>query len=111
MIKKSLNPTLIYILSIVGLLCCCFGGVGILFSLPAFIIANRKEKDAKDFPDDYEGDVKAMNTAKIVALIVLILNALMILQLIYTISTGEFDKNLELFKEAIEEGMRQQQNQ
>ncbi len=108
MIKKSLNPTLIYILSIIGLLCCCFGGVGILFSLPAFIIANRKEKDATDFPDEYEGNIKAMNTAKIIALIVLILNVLMLLQLIYTISTGEFEKNLELYKQAMEKAMQQQ---
>ena len=110
MIKKSLNPTLIYILSVVGLLCCCFGGVGILFSLPAFIIANRKEKDAIDFPDEYEGEIRAMNTAKIVALIVLVLNALMVIRVIYLISTGEFERMLELIRQGIEEGMKQQQN-
>jgi hypothetical protein len=30
--KKQLNTTLIYVLSIFGLLCCCFGGFGFLLS-------------------------------------------------------------------------------
>ena len=112
MIKKSLNPTLVYILSISGLLCCCFGGVGILFSAPAFIISNNKVKDAKINPDDYEGNLNAMNTAKIIALIVLILNGLMVLNLIYSLVTGDFEQNLEQVQEAFEEAMKQQkQNQ
>ena len=36
--KKQLNTTLTYALSIIGLLCCCFGGLGFLLSGPAFLI-------------------------------------------------------------------------
>ena len=67
--KKQLNTTLTYVLSIIGLLCCCIGGFGFLLSGPAFLIAHNKIKDAKQNPDDYEGNFNAMNTAKIVALI------------------------------------------
>lgn len=58
--KKSLNTSLIYILSIFGLLCCCFGGLGMFLSGPAALIANKKVKDAQLNPEGYEGDLKAM---------------------------------------------------
>ena len=72
--KKQLNTTLTYVLSIIGLLCCCFGGLGFLLSGPAFLIARNKIKDATQNPDEFDGNFKAMNTAKIVALIILIIN-------------------------------------
>jgi len=51
--KKSLNTTLIYVLSILGLLCCCFAGLGFLLSGPAYLIANKKLKEAQLNPDGY----------------------------------------------------------
>ncbi|AXP81990.1 hypothetical protein CJ739_2925 [Mariniflexile rhizosphaerae] len=97
--KKNLNTTLIYILSILGLLCCCLGGLGIVFAGPAYYIANKKIKEAELNPDDYEGDVKAMNTAKIVALVVTIICAVTLLYNIYDLSTGGFEKRKDLIED------------
>mgnify|MGYP000951890547 CR=1 FL=1 len=55
--KKELNTTFIYILSITGLLCCCFGGLGFLLSGPAYLVAHNKVKDATQNPDNYEGNI------------------------------------------------------
>ena len=104
--KKQLNPTLTYVLSIIGLLCCCFGGLGVLLSAPAYFIANNKIKDAQLNPDNYEGDVNAMNTAKIVALVITIINALYLLWTIYRIATGDWDEIQRAWQEAMEKAQQ-----
>ena len=101
--KKSLNPTLVYVLSIIGLLCCCIAGSGIFLSAPAFYIAHTKVKNAQLNPDDYEGDINAMNTAKIIALVVLIINVIMIIRVIYVLSTNDWDAIMEQSRELMEE--------
>jgi len=106
--KKQLNPTLVYILSIVGLLCCCFAGLGIFLSAPAYFIANNKVKDAQLNPEDYDGDINAMNTAKTIALIVMIINALYLIYSIYYYSTGGWEETMQKYNEMMEQ-MQQQQ--
>jgi hypothetical protein len=101
--KKQLNTTIIYVLSIVGLLCCCFGGLGFLMSGPAYLIANKKVRDASENPDDYDGNLNAMNTAKIVALVSLIINILYFIYAVYLISSGGFDESLEKWQELMAE--------
>ncbi len=101
--KKQLNTTLIYVLSIIGLLCCCFGGLGFLLSAPAFMIAHNKVKDATENPDAYEGNLNAMNTAKIVALVALIINLLYFIYVLYLIFSGGYDESLEKWEELMEE--------
>lgn len=101
--KKQLNTTLTYILSIIGLLCCCFGGLGFLLSGPAFLIANNKLKDATQNPDDYEGSFKAMNTAKIIALIILIINLLYLIYNIYIYYSGGYEEVFQEFQKAMKE--------
>ncbi|WP_250432370.1 CCC motif membrane protein [Hanstruepera flava] len=100
--KKQLNTTLIYVLSIFGLLCCCFGGLGIILSAPAYFMANKKIKDAQLNPDDYEGDLKAMNTAKTVALVVTIICGITLLYNIYDLATGGYQERVEMFNEFME---------
>ena len=101
--KKQLNTTLTYVLSIIGLLCCCFGGLGFLLSGPAFLIARNKIKDATQNPDEFDGNFKAMNTAKIVALIILIINLLYLTYNVYVYSSGGFDDFFIQFQEAMKE--------
>lgn len=101
--KKQLNTTLTYVLSIIGLLCCCFGGLGFLLSGPAFLIARNKIKDATQNPDEFDGNFKAMNTAKIVALIILIINLLYLIYNVYVYSSGGFDDVFIQFQEAMKE--------
>lgn len=100
--KKNLNTSLIYVLSIFGLLCCCFGGLGVFLSGPAYFMASKKVKDAQLNPDDYEGDINAMNTAKTVALVITIICAVTLLYNIYDLSTGGFQKRQEIIKSFME---------
>ena len=101
--KKQLNTTLTYVLSIIGLLCCCFGGLGFLLSGPGFLIAHNKLKDATQNPDDYEGNFKAMNTAKIIALIILIINVLYLVYNLYIYFSGGYEDAFQEFQEAMKE--------
>ena len=100
--KKQLNTTLIYVLSIFGLLCCCFGGLGFLVSGPAYLIANKKIKSAIENPDDYEGNINAMNTAKTISLIILIINLLYFTYTLYIFFTVGYDEIQGKWQEAME---------
>lgn len=106
--KKELKPTLVYVLSVISILCCCFGGLGFLLAAPAYYIANKKIKDAQLHPEDYDGDINAMNTAKIVALVALAINVLYLLYTIYLVATGDWDQATEQFRRAMEEAQNAQ---
>ncbi len=106
--KQKLNPTIVYVLAILGLLCCCIGGLGFILAGIAFFIAQSKLKDAKLNPENYDlASIKSMNTAKTVALVILIINILYLVMTIYRISTVGFD---ELMRQS-QEMMEQMQNQ
>ena len=101
--KKSLNTTLIYVLSITGFICCCFAGLGFLLSGPAYLIAHNKLKDAQLNPDDYDGNLNAMQTAKTIALVVLIINLLYFAWAIYSLVTGDWSEFQQEWQKAMEE--------
>lgn len=101
---EKLNPTSIYVLSIVSFLCCCFGGLGVLLAGPAFIMANNKLKDANTNPDKYDAtSVKNMKTAKIIALVALIINALYLIMTVYRLTTTDWDVLMEQQKQILEQ--------
>lgn len=106
--KKQLNPTLVYVLSILGFVCCCLGGA--IFSVPAYFIAHNKIKDAEMNPDDYEGDFKAMKTAKTVALISAIISMLVLIRIIYVLVTSDWDELKRTIEDAMEQSRQQQQD-
>ncbi len=102
--QQKLNPTLVYVLAIIGLLCCCFGGLGFILAGIALIIAFSKLKDAKLNPENYDaGSIKAMDTAKIVALVILIINVLYFIYTIYQISTIGWDEMMRKSQEIMEQ--------
>lgn len=102
--QQKLNPTLVYVLAILGLLCCCFGGLGFILSGIAFFIAYSKLKNAENNPDDFDpASVKAMNTAKIVAMVILIINILYFIMTIYRISTVGWDEIMRQSQEMMEQ--------
>lgn len=106
--QQKLNPTIVYVLAILGLLCCCFGGLGFILAGIAFFIALSKLKEAKLNPENYEpASVKAMNTAKIVALVILIINILYLARAIYTISTVGWDEMMQQSQEMMEQWQNQ----
>tara|TARA_R110000868_G_scaffold358814_5_gene620578 strand:+ start:382 stop:711 length:330 start_codon:yes stop_codon:yes gene_type:complete len=104
---QKLNPTIVYVLAIFGLLCCCFGGLGFILSGIAFFIANSKLNAATANPENYDpNSMKAMNTAKIVALVILIINVLYLIMSIYRIYTTGWDVIMEqsrVFMEQIQQ--------
>ena len=111
--KKRLNPTLVYILSIVGLLCCCFGGLGFLLSGSAYLVANNSLKDAELNPENYEtgqSEYNQMKTAKTVALIITIINIFYLLLTIYRIYTVGWDELLEQSRQMMEQYQQAQQS-
>ncbi len=102
--QQKLNPTIVYVLAIFGLLCCCFGGLGFILAGIAFFIAFSKLKEAKLNPENYDSNsIKSMNTAKIVALVILIINILYFAKAIHTISTVGWDEMMEQSKELMEQ--------
>jgi energy-converting hydrogenase Eha subunit G len=105
--KKRLNTTLPYVLSILGLLCCCFAGLGVIPSGIAYFISNKQLKEAHADHENYE-NIDAMKTAKTIALIILIINALYLLYCIYYFSTGGWAETMKVYQEAMEQV---QQNQ
>jgi len=100
--KQKLNATIVYILAILGFLCCCFGGLGFIFAGIAFFMAQSKLKEAYANPENYE-NIEGMKTAKIVALVVLIINLLYFIRVIYVISTVGLDVMMEQSREMIEQ--------
>ena len=108
--QQRLNPTIVYVLSIFGLLCCCIGGSGALLAGPAFFIAHSGLSKAKANPEEYDqSSVKNMNTAKIVALVILIINLLLIIRVIYVIATVGWDELSSEIMKAYEEAIKAQQ--
>jgi uncharacterized membrane protein YqhA len=105
--KQKLNTTLIYVLSILGFLCCCFFGLGIIPSGIAFFISNKQLKEAYADHENYE-NIEAMKTAKIVALVVFIINILMVLRVIFVLSTVGYDGIIEQINEAMEQARQNQ---
>ena len=72
--KTRLVSTPIFTLSFISLISACFGGIGIIFSVVAFYMANKKIKQAEHNPLGFTGALKTMKLAKIAALISLAVN-------------------------------------
>ena len=102
--QQKLNPTIVYVLAIIALFCCCFAGFGFILAGIAFFIAHNQLNKAKLNINDYDPkSIKAMNTAKIVALVILIINILYLCVSIFQIySMGGWDAYMEKVQEAVE---------
>ena len=100
--KQKLNVTIVYILAILGFLCCCFGGLGFIFAGIAFFIAHSKLKEAYENPENYE-NIEGMKTAKIVALVVLVINLAYLIMTVYRIYTVGWDELMEQSREMMEQ--------
>ncbi len=96
--NKELKPTIVYVLSSISILCCCFAGLGILLAGPAFLIANSKLKTA----DGTELGYKSMKSAKTFALVMLIINGLYLLWSIYSLATTDWDVFMEQYRNALD---------
>ena len=92
--RIRLNTTIIYVLAGLGLLCCCVGGLGVIPAAIAFFIAQSQLAKANEHPEDYE-NIKAMNTAKIIALVIAAICLIYLVMTIYQIYTVGWDNMME----------------
>jgi len=95
---QKLNTTAVYILSIVGFLCCCVYGLGTVAAIIALVIASKELKKYNENQDQYSNG-KAMKTAKTVAIVSLVISiiGIGILVAFYMNQCAFFEWYLEAF--------------
>jgi uncharacterized membrane protein len=107
--KQKLNATLIYVLSLLGFLCCCLAGLGIIPSGIAYYISNKQLKLAYADHENYE-NIDAMKNSKTVALVILIINAVFLGFVIFRINEiGGIGAFIDKFNEAYQEALKNSQ--
>ncbi|MCK4562002.1 MAG: DUF4190 domain-containing protein [Flavobacteriaceae bacterium] len=84
--------------------CCCFSLIGIIIGLIGLSQAKKAIAIHDADPNQYDG-INNANTGKTTSIIGIILGAISLLWLIYTMSTGEWDIMIEQYQEMIEEQM------
>jgi len=104
--QKLPNVTISLILSIVGFLCCCFAGLGIIPAGIAYFLVSKDEKLVAENPDTYSNE-SLLKTTKIITYVVLVLNLLYLIRSIYVIATVGFDglqQQFDIMQQQIEAG-------
>jgi uncharacterized membrane protein len=102
--QKLPNVTLGLVLAIVSFLCCCFAGIpGALVAAVAFFILRKDEKKYMENPEIYS-NYSQLKTAKIVAIIGMVIGVLYFLLSIYNIyQMGGWEAYLEQVQEISEQ--------
>jgi uncharacterized membrane protein len=99
---QKLNTTLVYILSVVGLLCCCVYGLGTVAAIIAIVVASKELKKYNANPEQFVNG-PAMKTAKTVAIVSLIVSLIGLALVIYA-SMNECEFNQWMYDWALENG-------
>jgi hypothetical protein len=102
--EKLPNATMVIVLSVLGYLCCCFAGLGIIPSAIAFFMANKSQKIYETNPELFN-NISAIKTGRIVAIIVLVLNILFFAYLIFWISQVGWSEWSEEFSRKWQENL------
>lgn len=102
--QKLPNVTIVIVLSIIGLVCCCFAGVpGILFGGIGLILALKDEKLYKENPEGYS-NYSQLKTAKILAIVALAIGVLYVAYTFFSISQmGGWEAYMEKVNEMVEQ--------
>jgi uncharacterized membrane protein len=102
--QKLPNVTLGLVLAIVSFLCCCFAGIpGALVAAVAFFILRKDEKKYMENPEIYS-NYSQLKTAKIVAIVGMVIGVLYFLLSIYNIyQMGGWEAYLEQVQEISEQ--------
>lgn len=105
-LPNAMISLILGILSFIG--CCCTSGFGgVILSGIALFLAKKDEKKYAENPELYE-NFNQVKTAKLIAIIGLVLSIIIVGIFIYMKSTGQYDELMENYMKAIEE---MQQNQ
>ncbi|MCT4629109.1 CCC motif membrane protein [Winogradskyella sp.] len=70
---QKLNTTAVYILSVIGILCCCVYGLGTITAIIAIVIANKELKKYNADPEAYTNG-SAMKSARVFSIISLFIS-------------------------------------
>lgn len=105
--QKLPNVTVILVLGIASIiLCWCYGVLGLILSIVALILAGNSKKVYLQSPESYT-DYGSLKTAKVVAIIGLILNVIFVLIIVAMISAVGWDViqsgDEELIRETMED--------
>ncbi len=102
--QKLPNVTIAIVLAIVSYICCCFGGLpGAIMAGIAFILVRNDEKKYKASPESYS-NYSQLKTAKILAIIGLVIGLLYLFWTYYQISSmGGWDAYMEKVQEMSEQ--------
>ena len=95
------NSLIFGIVSIVTA-CCCLGFPGIIFGVIGLNNSKKAMALYEENPEQFFGNGNA-NTGKITSIIGIIIGSLAILQLIWALSTGTWQDQLEMYQELIEQ--------
>ncbi len=102
--RKLPNVTIAIVLSILSFICCCFGGIpGAILAGIAVILVNKDEKLYHQEPEAYS-NYSQLKTAKILAIIGLVIGILWFMWTWYQISEmGGWNAYMEKSKEIMEQ--------
>lgn len=100
--QKLPNAVPSIILSILGILCCCIFGAGIIPAGIAFYLTRKSESLHLENPDMYD-NYSQIKTAKIIAIVAIVINVVMIIRSIYVIYTVGWDEIMERSREMQEQ--------
>lgn len=108
--QKLPNATLSIVLGIISFIgCCCTSGIGgVILSGIALILAVKDQKTYAENPELYY-NYNQVRTAKIIAIISLVLSLIIVLIYIYMLATGQLENMEEKYLELIEEFQNQNQ--
>lgn len=102
--QKLPNVTIAIVLAILSFICCCFGGIpGVVLAGIAFFLIRGDEKKYRENPQGYS-NYSQLKTAKIIAIIGLVIGILYFLWTAYQISQmGGWDAYMEKSREMMEQ--------
>ena len=102
--QKLPNATISLVLGIVSFIgCCCTSGFGgVILSGIALFLAKKDEKKYAENPEAFS-NYSQVKTAKIIAIIGMILGLIIVAVFIYMKASGQYDSFMENYMEMIEE--------
>ena len=102
--QKLPNVTIAIVLAILGFVCCCIGGLpAIILGGIALYLAKSAENKYKENPEGYS-NYSQLKTAKIIAIIVLVIGILYLALSIFQIQqAGGWEAHMERTREMMEQ--------
>ncbi len=103
--EKLPNATLILVFGILSIVtCCCYGILGLIFSIVALVLASKATALYRANPENYS-DYNNVNIGRILAIIGIFLNLLMLAYIIWIISYFGWEtlQDPEMLQEKIQE--------